>query len=180
MLSKKKLFLLILFFIAGLTQNLYASSETTESEEDMLETGEGRELEQEYPSTPFPAANGNKAIAQPPDKNQLEEQQAESQQPILMGSKAKVIALNKTTAKSSEITLKVGDAQYFGNVEIKIHKCSKSLDPYSPDNKILLTITEHKIDEDPLIIFQGWMMSSNISVSTLEHPVYEIFAKECW
>lgn len=92
---------------------------------------------------------------------------------------AKLIALNKITAKSKELILKIGEAKYFGNIEIKVHKCLKSLDLYLPDNKILFTVIENKIDEDPLLVFQGWMMSSNISVSSFEHPIYEIFARDC-
>lgn len=93
--------------------------------------------------------------------------------------KAKIIALNKITAKSQEMILNVGEAKYFGNIEIKLQKCLKIPNPYKPDNKILLTVIENKTDEDPTVIFQGWMMSSNISISTFEHPVYEIFAKDC-
>ena len=93
---------------------------------------------------------------------------------------AKVIAVNKITAQSKEVILKVGEAKYFGNIEIKVHKCYKDLNPYNPDNKILLTIVEEKVDEEPATLFQGWMMSSNISISTFEHPVYKIFAKDCF
>ncbi|WP_341790751.1 DUF2155 domain-containing protein [Rickettsia endosymbiont of Polydrusus tereticollis] len=91
----------------------------------------------------------------------------------------KVIALNKITATSRELIFKVGEEQYFGNIKIKLHKCVKNLDPYKEDNYLLLTITEYKIDEDPKLLFQGWMVSSSISLSTFEHPIYEIFAKNC-
>lgn len=93
---------------------------------------------------------------------------------------AKIIAVNKITAQSKEISLKMGEPQYFGNIEIKAHKCYKDLNPYNPDSKILLTVIEEKVDEEPATLFQGWMMSSNISISTFEHPVYEIFAKDCF
>ncbi|WP_375319513.1 DUF2155 domain-containing protein [Candidatus Tisiphia endosymbiont of Oplodontha viridula] len=92
---------------------------------------------------------------------------------------AKIIALNKITATSKEMLLKPNEPQYFGNIQIKLHKCIKNLDPYNGDNYMLLTIIEHKIDEDPMLIFQGWLISSSISVSTFEHPIYEIFAKDC-
>ncbi|WP_341760732.1 DUF2155 domain-containing protein [Candidatus Tisiphia endosymbiont of Dioctria linearis] len=91
----------------------------------------------------------------------------------------KIIALNKITATSKEMLLKPNEPQYFGNIQIKLHKCIKNLDPYNGDHYVLLTITEHKIDEDPMLIFQGWLISSSISVSTFEHPIYEIFAKDC-
>ncbi|ADE29883.1 DUF2155 domain-containing protein [Rickettsia prowazekii] len=92
----------------------------------------------------------------------------------------KIIALNKITATSEEIGLKAGEEKYFGNIKIKLHKCIKNLDPYNQDNYLLMTITEYKIDEDPTLLFQGWMVSSSISLSTFEHPIYEIFAKDCF
>ncbi|HJD56318.1 MAG TPA: DUF2155 domain-containing protein [Rickettsia endosymbiont of Pyrocoelia pectoralis] len=92
----------------------------------------------------------------------------------------KIIALNKITAASEEIKFKAGEEKYFGNIKIKIHKCIKNLDPYNEDNYILMTVTEYKIDEDPKLLFQGWMTSGSISLSTFEHPIYEIFAKECF
>lgn len=94
-------------------------------------------------------------------------------------ARGKIIALNKITATSKELVLKTGEPEYFGNIKITLHKCAKNLDPYAEDNYLLLTITEHKIDEDPILLFQGWMISSSISLSTFEHPIYEIFAKEC-
>lgn len=93
---------------------------------------------------------------------------------------ARIIALNKITAKSNEIVIKVGHNCYFGNIEVKVHKCFKNIDPYSPDSKILLTVTENKADEEPIKIFQGWLYSSSISFSTFEHPIYEIFANDCF
>jgi len=92
----------------------------------------------------------------------------------------KIIALNKITATSKELVLKTGESEYFGNIKITLHKCVKNVDPYIEDNYILLTVTEHKIDEDPILIFQGWLISSSVSLSTFEHPIYEIFAKECY
>jgi hypothetical protein len=91
----------------------------------------------------------------------------------------KIIALNKVTAKSKELSLKLNEPQYFGNIQIELHKCLKNPDPYNEDNYMLLTITEHKIDDDLIVIFQGWLISSSLSISTFEHPIYEIFAKNC-
>lgn len=94
-------------------------------------------------------------------------------------SAAKVIALNKITATSQELLLALNEPQYFGNIQIILHKCLKNPDPYNEDAYMLVTITEHKIDEDSMLIFQGWLISSSASLSTLEHPVYELFAKDC-
>lgn len=95
-------------------------------------------------------------------------------------NKARLIGLNKITAQSTEIILSINEQKYFGNIEIVMHKCLKNTDPYLLDSNVLLTIHEHKIDSDPSLVFQGWLSSYNISISTLQHPVYELFLKECF
>ncbi len=94
-------------------------------------------------------------------------------------SSGRIIALNKITATSQELLLKPQEPQYFGNIQIKLHKCMKNLDPYNEDTYMLFTITEHKIDEDARVIFQGWLTLASISLSTFEHPIYEVFVKDC-
>ena len=92
---------------------------------------------------------------------------------------AKIVALNKITAKSQEFSIKVGGTAYFGNIAILVKKCWSNNDPYLPQNKILLNVVEHKVDEDPQNIFSGWMISSNIQASALEHPSYELIVINC-
>lgn len=149
-------------------------AEKSTSAEDTLDTGEDT-AENTQESGVFDLLKNDTQL---PTLNQKEPIQP-SKSDFVELSIAKVIALNKITATSREITLKTKESKYFGNIEIKVHRCLKNTDLYSPDNKILLTITEKKIDEDEKIVFQGWMMSSNISITNFEHPVYEIFAKNC-
>lgn len=113
-------------------------------------------------------------------KTILPEAKADDLSNLKVCSQAKIIVINKITAQSKEMDLKLGESKYFGNIEVKVYKCYKELNPYAPDNKILLSATEEKVDDEPTLLFQGWMMSSNISISTFEHPVYEIFAKDCF
>ena len=88
---------------------------------------------------------------------------------------AKIVALNKITAKSKEFEIAIGETVTFGNIQITVHKYCKSPDIYSSTYYALLTITEHKIDDDPKVVFQGWLVSFNPSLSTFEHPIYEVF-----
>jgi hypothetical protein len=92
---------------------------------------------------------------------------------------AKIAVLNKITARSKELSINVGKKAYFGNIEITVRKCFSNGDLYLPSHKILVSVVENKIDEDPKNIFNGWLISSNIPVSTLQNPSYEIIALEC-
>ncbi len=94
-------------------------------------------------------------------------------------SQAKMIILNKITAKSKIVDFKLGEVKYFGNISVEVQKCVKNLDPFRSSSAMVLRVFDNKPDEDRSLIFDGWVDSMNLSVSTVEHPVYEIFPKEC-
>ena len=94
--------------------------------------------------------------------------------------KAQIIVLNKITAQSVKKILHLSEKKFFGNISIEIHRCIKNTDPLNTNNLMLLTILEHKIDDDDDVsIFHGWISSLNPSISTPEHPVYEVIAIDC-
>lgn len=95
---------------------------------------------------------------------------------------AQIQALNKTTAKTSILDLKIGQRLAFGSLRIIAHKCWKSPLEQRPENKILLEIFESKNDDNIKTekrIFYGWMFSSSPSISGIEHPIYDITALNC-
>lgn len=92
---------------------------------------------------------------------------------------AKIVAINKITAKSRQITIELGKSSFFDNVELKLYKCWKSSDAYIKNNQILISVLENKFDEDPKLVFEGWLISSEPALSTFEHPVYEVLAMDC-
>lgn len=92
---------------------------------------------------------------------------------------AKIIVLNKITAKSELTEFKLGMIKFFGNLSIEVHKCVRNADPVRSANLVLITVFDNKLDNDKLLVFHGWMDSSNLSISTLEHPVYELIPVDC-
>jgi hypothetical protein len=100
--------------------------------------------------------------------------------PLVRMSRAELIILNKITAKSTKVVFNLGEIKFFGNLSIEVHKCIKSTDPFNANNLMLLTVFDNKIDDDDnLSVFHGWVLSSNPSLSTLEHPVYEVLPVKC-
>lgn len=100
-------------------------------------------------------------------------------EPSLEADKGKLIVLNKITTKSTEYTLKIGEIKSFGSLSVELHKCIKATDPYNSNNWMLLTILDNKAEESDPLVFHGWVLSSNPSLSTLEHPVYEVIPLDC-
>ena len=89
-----------------------------------------------------------------------------------------LIVINKITANSQTIDVKVGQPVFFHNLEINLHKGFKSEDLYKPDSYGLLTLTEYRINDDAKILFHGWLIASSPSISTLVSPIYEVFIKQ--
>lgn len=103
------------------------------------------------------------------------------------GRFAQLQILNKTTAKSSIIEVKIGEEVIFGGISIKVRKCWQAPLDQRPESKILIDVAEvgdgdGDIEiEDPQEnrIFYGWIFASSPSLSGLEHPIYDITAISC-
>lgn len=84
-------------------------------------------------------------------------------------------ALDKTTGRTSFLTLKVGEPYTYGDLVVTAEKCMKRPPEETPENSVYLTVREKEDQE----IFKGWMFSSNPALSAMEHPVYDIWIVEC-
>ena len=87
--------------------------------------------------------------------------------------------LNKTTAKTSTLEMRIGDKIHFGQISIIAHKCWQAPLDQKPESKILLEVFESKNNEAEKRIFYGWMFASSPSISGLEHPIYDLTAISC-
>lgn len=94
-------------------------------------------------------------------------------------NKARLIILNKITAKSEILEFKSGEPRFFGNVSVEVGRCALGQDAIKPSSLIFITVIDHKLESDAQTIFKGWMDSANLSISTLEHPVYDVLPIEC-
>lgn len=87
--------------------------------------------------------------------------------------------LNKITAKSYKYKVKVGSSVNFERLTVMPLVCWKSSPDQVSENKALLKIVETSIDGSKKQIFYGWMFSSSPSVSSMEHPMYDIRIVDC-
>lgn len=98
---------------------------------------------------------------------------------LIKMDRAEIIILNKITAKSESKQFKIGERNFFGNISIEVRKCIKNTDPLKENNIMLISVFENKIEDANRPVFHGWVFSANPSVSTLEHPVYELIPVKC-
>ena len=84
--------------------------------------------------------------------------------------------LNKITANVEQIEIKLKENYEYDYLEIYAIDCYQS-DKYEKTEKaVYLNIYNREINEK---IFNGWMLKTLPSISSLEHPIYDIWIENC-
>ena len=89
-------------------------------------------------------------------------------------------ALNKITAKTSEIRMTTGEKKYFGSLEIKALKCQASKDKDTPDTVAYLQVKDlSSKDNNQVFLFNGWSFVSSPTLKSIDHPIYDLWVTSC-
>lgn len=92
---------------------------------------------------------------------------------------AVIRALNKVTARASTLQAPIGEPVRFGTIEIVVRTCDKRPPEETPESAAFLEIFDVSGDEARTAVFTGWMLSSTPGLSTLEHPIYDVWVLDC-
>ena len=91
--------------------------------------------------------------------------------------------LDKTTARVSIVEAPIGDPVRFGTLVITARSCVKKPPEEPPDTAAFLEIDEARpagVQSAAVQhLFSGWMFAESPSLSTLEHPVYDVTVLDC-
>lgn len=93
--------------------------------------------------------------------------------------------LNKRNNKSEDVVLKVGETKRVGNVLVKLATCERSLPWESPAEVgafVQVFVEERAAADQPLAwrkVFSGWLFKNSPSLNVVEHPVYDVWIKDC-
>ena len=105
--------------------------------------------------------------------NQNLKQKKESS--ILKSSQAILIGLDKITAKSSKLVVKLNESKKFGPLEIKILKCGKVKINNIVDSVAYMQVKDlTKNDDEKVFIFNGWTFASDPSLTPFDHANYDL------
>ena len=88
-------------------------------------------------------------------------------------------ALDKVTARVSAFTAPIGKPVRFGTLEIVARACQKRPPEETPESAAFLEIRELRFGEQPKALFSGWMFASSPALNPLQHPVYDVWIKDC-
>ena len=89
-----------------------------------------------------------------------------------------IIGLDKITAKTFPIKIKLGETAKFGLLEIKALKCGISGN--KNDSVAYLQVKDISENQnEKVFIFNGWTFSSNPSLAPIDHAIYDIWLVSC-
>ena len=99
------------------------------------------------------------------------------------GSKAikvNIIALDKITAKTSDINLLLGETKKFGLLEIKALKCGNVESQLEEGQAAYIQVKDLSDNlNKQVFVFNGWTFSSSTTLNPLDHPVYDFWLVGC-
>jgi len=89
-------------------------------------------------------------------------------------------ALDKITAKTSEIRLAIGEKKFFGPLEIKALKCHLSEKNDFIDTVAYLQVKDLSAkNNNQVFLFNGWTFASSPTLQSIDHPVYDLWVTSC-
>lgn len=94
--------------------------------------------------------------------------------------------LNKRNGQTRDIELKPGEAIRFGKVVVRLRACEKTApwETYPDEGAFVQLIINERPPgtTDPerwRTVFSGWLFKENPAANVVEHPIYDVWVKNC-
>lgn len=88
-------------------------------------------------------------------------------------------ALDKITARITEIQLPIESETRFGTLAISAKYCRTRPPIETPETFAYLEIDNLKRSGERSRVFEGWMVASSPALNALEHAVYDVWVIDC-
>ena len=89
--------------------------------------------------------------------------------------------LNKRNGLSRDLKMKPGDAVHIGDAVIRMKACDQT-EPWERDQQtaaFVQLIVKNPVGEKWRKAFSGWLFKESPSLNVVEHPVYDVWVKDC-
>ena len=96
----------------------------------------------------------------------------------ITGTSAKFKLLDKTTNKVTQKTINVNSIIDWESLNIQIYACYSTSPEEIPEDYVLLEVKD-TLSTKKEYIYRGWMISSSPDVTSLEHPIYDLWLIDC-
>lgn len=92
---------------------------------------------------------------------------------------ATVGALDKITARITQLDLPANRRVKFGTLWLTAKACLKRPPTETPETYIYLIVDDVLADGTEVQVFQGWMLATSPALNAMEHAVYDVWAIDC-
>jgi len=137
------------------------------------------------------ACSGEQGPAKP-DETEMPTESAKTSRPVtseigtpLAQRVATIGILNKRNNLTQDVTLKPGEAKRVGNVIVKLASCERTAPWESPPETgafVQVLVRQRASVDAPLRwhkVFSGWLFKNSPSLNVVEHPIYDVWVKDC-
>ena len=93
--------------------------------------------------------------------------------------------LNKRNNLTQDLVMKSGESRRVGNVIVKLEVCEKTKPWERPEEEgafVQVFVEERASASEKLAwhkVFSGWLFKNSPSLNVVEHPVYDVWIKNC-
>lgn len=95
-------------------------------------------------------------------------------------TRVNMVALDKITAKTSNINLSLGETKKFGLLEIKALRCGNIKSQSEQGQAAYIQVKDLSDNlNNQVFVFNGWTFSSSTTLNPLDHPVYDLWLINC-
>lgn len=91
----------------------------------------------------------------------------------------KLRSLDKVTARTETFEANVGSTVKFGALYIKVQACRTAPPIEQPESAAFLQVWEVDTHDKSNWIFSGWMFASSPGLSSMDHPIYDVWVLDC-
>lgn len=99
---------------------------------------------------------------------------------LIVGTEAVLQGLDKITGRVFTLRTSLGKPINFGRLQVIVRKCYKTSPEEIPESIAEIDIFETPPEgKEKTLVFRNLMYASSPSVSALDHPVYDVWIKEC-
>lgn len=100
-----------------------------------------------------------------------------------MAERVAVIGLlNKRNNVSRDIEMKPGEQQRIGDVILRLQACERTAPWEMPKETgafVQVLVKERGTEDQFRRIFSGWLFKNSPSLNVVEHPIYDVWVKDC-
>lgn len=94
--------------------------------------------------------------------------------------------LNKRNNLTQDVQIKPGESRRWGDVIVRLAACERTAPWESPVMtgafvQVLVARRDSPTDNNPdwLRVFSGWLFRESPSLNVVEHPIYDVWVKDC-